>query len=228
MEKYTVIIPAAGVSQRFKHHEHKLLYRGQQAESVIEKTIKIFLEDPFCLTIIIGVNNLVGQFLQERYSKEEKITLVRGQDNRVDTVLACLQETEIKTELTLVHDGARCFLTRTLRDKMITFFHQNNCQVLIPVLPITDTIRMMKDNKVVKTMVREEYVTVQTPQLFKTTILQTAYQCYEKQKRTLSNVIYDDAYLIELFCPEVEIATIAGEQDNRKITYYEDAKFGKY
>ncbi|AGM25619.1 2-C-methyl-D-erythritol 4-phosphate cytidylyltransferase [Spiroplasma syrphidicola EA-1] len=228
MENYTVIIPAAGTSQRFKHQDHKLLYRGQQTERVIEKTIRIFLEDPFCHAIIIGVNDLVGQFLQEHYANEKKITLVKGKDNRADTVLVCLQATEIKTTLTLVHDGARCFLTPTLRDQMVTFFEQNNCQVLIPVLPITDTIRMMKNNKVVKTMIREELVTVQTPQLFKTAILQKAYQCYHQQKTTLPSVIYDDAYLIELFCPEVEITTIVGEQSNQKITYYEDVKFGKY
>ena len=73
---------------------------------------------------------------------------------------------------------------------------------------------MIKDNKVVKTLNREEVVRVQTPQGFKTSLIKTAHN------KAIKNTYTDDSSMVEELNEEVFV--VEGETTNIKFTIKED------
>lgn len=222
MENYTVIIVAAGTSSRFKQKNNKLLYRIKNGETVIEKTLKLFLSDPFCTEIIVGVNDEVLNFLLKKNYKDQRVYFVMGGMERVDTIYNCLSNYKIKNEMVMIHDGIRCFISLDFINKLNQTFCRENYQVLVPILPITETLKNVDNGLVEKTINRDEYFIIQTPQVFKTFLLYKVYDDYFLTKN--KKIIYDDSYLVELFAGKTKIHTILGEKQNIKITYLDDLK----
>ena len=80
---------------------------------------------------------------------------------------------------------------------------------VIPVLPVTDTIKVVRDGVVHSTPVRDELVAVQTPQGFRLDILKDAHA-------TLDVRVTDDAMLVER--AGIEVHVVDGSQRSFKIT----------
>ncbi|WP_425380068.1 IspD/TarI family cytidylyltransferase [Spiroplasma endosymbiont of Stenodema calcarata] len=222
MKNYTAIIVAAGKSSRFKQKNNKLLYKINDTNTIIEKTIALFSNDRFCTEIIVGVNVEVLDFLLTKNYQDQKFHFVIGGSERVDTIYQCLINHNIKNELVMIHDGVRCFTSLDFINKLNQTFCKENYEVLIPMLPITETLKKVTNHLVEKTVNRDEYFTIQTPQIFKTTLLYAVYEQYFCTKN--KKIIYDDSYLVELFSEKTKIHTILGEKQNIKITYPEDLK----
>ncbi|WP_424526570.1 IspD/TarI family cytidylyltransferase [Spiroplasma endosymbiont of Glossina fuscipes fuscipes] len=222
MKNYTAIIVAAGNSSRFKQTNNKLLYKINDTNTVIEKTLALFLSDPFCTEIIVGVNDEILNFLLKKNYQSQKLHFVIGGLERVDTIYHCLINHKIKNEMVMIHDGVRCFVSLDFINKLNQTFSKANYEVLVPMLPITETLKKINNCLVEKTINRDEYFTIQTPQVFKTTLLYNVYDEYFHTKN--KKIIYDDSYLVELFAEKTEIHTILGEKQNIKITYLDDLK----
>ncbi|WHQ37132.1 IspD/TarI family cytidylyltransferase [Spiroplasma sp. SV19] len=222
MKNYTVIIVAGGNSSRFNQKENKLLYKINDTNTVIEKTLALFLSDPFCTEIIVGVNGKILNFLGKKNYQDHRLHFVMGGRERVDTIYHCLINHKIKNEMVMIHDGVRCFVSLNLVNKLNQTFCKKNYEVLIPMLPITEALKKVNNYLVEETINRNEYFTIQTPQVFTTTLLYNVYEEYFRTKN--SKIIYDDSYLVELFAKKTKIHTILGEKQNIKITYPEDLK----
>ena len=82
---------------------------------------------------------------------------------------------------------------------------------------ITDTIKKVQKDRVIKTLTRDDLVAVQTPQAFKTASLRRAYEDYYDKSIT------DEASLLESAGKTVHI--IKGESDNIKVTYPLDLEY---
>ncbi|MBW3057772.1 2-C-methyl-D-erythritol 4-phosphate cytidylyltransferase [Spiroplasma poulsonii] len=222
MKNYTVIIVAAGNSSRFKQKNNKLLYQINDSNTVIEETLALFLSDPFCTEIIFGVNDEILNFLLKKNYQDQRLQFVLGGLERVDTIHHCLTNHKIKNEMVMIHDGVRCFVSLDFINKLNQTFYKENYEVLIPMLPITETLKKVNHCFVEKTINRDEYFTIQTPQVFKTVLLYNVYDEYFRTKN--KKIIYDDSYLVELFAKNTKIHTILGEKQNIKITYFDDLK----
>lgn len=81
---------------------------------------------------------------------------------------------------------------------------------MIPALKITDTIKEISENIVVKTVDRKKYATIQTPQGFDFDLIFYAYKTYGNAD------FYDDSSLIELL--NESVFTVEGEWNNIKVT----------
>jgi 2-C-methyl-D-erythritol 4-phosphate cytidylyltransferase len=92
-------------------------------------------------------------------------------------------------------------------------------KAIIPVIPVKDTIKVVKDNKVKETPKRENLFIVQTPQLFEKNTLFKAYKSKIPKHTT------DDSYLVERL--GLSVKTILGEEKNIKITTPQDIKIAK-
>lgn len=222
MKNYTVIIVAAGNSSRFEQKNNKLLYKINDSKTVIEKTLALFLSDLFCTEIIVGVNDEILKFLLQKNYEDQRLQFVTGGLERVDTIYHCLTNHKIKNEMVMIHDGVRCFVSLDFINKLNQTFCKENYEVLIPRLPITETLKKVKHSLVEKTINRDEYFTIQTPQVFKTALLYNVYDEYFGMKN--KKIIYDDSYLVELLAEKTKIHTILGEKQNIKITYFDDLK----
>lgn len=116
-----------------------------------------------------------------------------------------------------VHDGVRPFVSANLIRSMVEIM-QGGCEALIPVMPITDTLRSI-DPSVVSPD-RSKLVAVQTPQFFQASVLKKAYtQAYD-------TTFTDDASVVERM--GVKVQTIEGERFNIKLTTKEDLALSEY
>lgn len=206
--KYTAIVLASGSSRRASIGYNKIFYKIDNVP-VINLACKNFINDDECEQIIITYSNDEIVKLKELFNSS-KIIYIKGGLTRQESVKNALNA--VKSEYVLIHDGARPFVSNDLINRLVKELESKNA--IIPVINVTDTIKVIKENKVVKTLNRDELKIVQTPQAFKTTLIKKAH---EKATRTY----FDDASLIEEVLKE-DVYVIDGERDNIKLTYKED------
>lgn len=149
-----------------------------------------------------------------------KHTIVEGGFTRFHSVRAALKYVP-EEAIVAVHDGVRPFVGQTLINKMLDYQFDSNIAGVIPVLPVVDSLRKKSYNskgEVTSTtgVNREDYIVVQTPQVFDSTRLKEAYS------RPYSTLFTDDASVME--AAGYHIDTILGDRGNIKITTPEDLK----
>jgi 2-C-methyl-D-erythritol 4-phosphate cytidylyltransferase/2-C-methyl-D-erythritol 2,4-cyclodiphosphate synthase len=144
---------------------------------------------------------------------------VTGGQTRQDSVFSGLLSVPSSVNAVLIHDAARPFLTPKLVQMTINALSQG-ARAVIPVIPITDTIKQVFGHKLT-TLPREHLVRVQTPQGFALpTILQAHHLAREQDLECT-----DDAGLCENMGEDIEM--IVGEDTNIKITTPQDLMFLK-
>ncbi len=198
-----LIILAAGEGRRFSTSSPKQFLEVRNLETLFLNVYKWF-DLKF-----LGIENIflvLPEIDFDKHSKRYKdffdLTTVKGGKSRGESVFNALKHSKSKN--IIIHDGARPFFTKKL---IINMFKNFNNKALIPITLITDTIKT-KNNDLLKTLDRNDYFLVQTPQFFNTELIRSAY---EKNK----DVNFDDSQLIEEYC---QIDVIEGEWNNIKIT----------
>lgn len=135
--------------------------------------------------------------------------VVEGGAERPDSVLAALNAAG-SPKFVLVHDAARP-LTPPEQVRRVVAALREGMRAVIPVLPVTDTIKAVDANGVVLgTPERAGLRAVQTPQGFDADLLRRAYQ------RFGDSPVTDDASLVENLGTPVH--TVAGDTLAFKIT----------
>ncbi len=209
--KYSAIVLCAGSGKRMELGYNKVLYKLGD-KTVYEKTMELFLEDSRCEQIIVVTKaEERGQF--EELIKSERLMFVSGGQERQDSVLNGLSQ--VSQDHVLIHDGARPFVPKKCIDDILaTLTTKDACLLMVPV---KDTIKEVKDGKVVKTMERAKLYQAQTPQAFKTELIK---KCYLKGKDAAFQAT-DDASLVEEFS-DSEVHVVKGSYENIKLTTIED------
>ena len=118
-------------------------------------------------------------------------------------------------EIVVIHDGVRPFVSVKLIRDMLA--EMQKCRALIPVLPISDTLRWKDSSR--SGPDRGSLLAVQTPQMFLSEDLKKAYGQAYKTSFT------DDASVAQE--AGIEICCFPGEKRNIKITTPEDLCLGK-
>lgn len=139
-------------------------------------------------------------------------TCLVGGDTRYASVKIGFHWICDKVDAVLIHDGARGFITPALIEQVIQAGKTH--KAVIPVRPISDTIKEVHQNRVVKTLNRDRLVQVQTPQFFNCNLLKTAYE------HTHSPFVTDESAVIEQLGEPV--FTVPGDPYNIKVTYPQD------
>ena len=115
----------------------------------------------------------------------------------------------------LIHDGVRPLVSSSLIDRVIAGL--KGVDGCIPVLEVTDTLKMARNGMVVETIPREGLYQVQTPQAF---VTKTLLEAHEKALKEGSLLFTDDSALLESAGKLVRI--VEGDPLNVKITFKED------
>ncbi|MFH1654271.1 MAG: 2-C-methyl-D-erythritol 4-phosphate cytidylyltransferase [Pseudomonadota bacterium] len=151
----------------------------------------------------------------ERYDYPKSWRIVAGGEKRQDTVKNALDLLPNETEIVLIHDGVRPFITTEMIETSIECAKMNDaCLIASKVIP---TIKEVDENgEVVRTIDRQRLWEAQTPQTFKKSLLLQAMQsaCDDNFYGT------DEASLFERIGKKVFI--IEGNATNIKITRPED------
>lgn len=133
--------------------------------------------------------------------------VVAGGATRSESVRAGLAAVPPDAAIVVVHDGPRPVASRELFASVIDAV-RSGADGAIPGLPMTDTVKRVRDGVVVETLVRSELFAVQTPQAFEAAVLRRAHA--ELPEAT------DDASVVEAVGGRVVV--VPGEPTNRKIT----------
>lgn len=209
---YSAIILCAGSGKRTGLGYNKMFYQ-LQGETVYEKTVNVFLHDKRCEEIIIVCKKEEQSHFKKLLNKK-CMKFVEGGKERQDSVYEGLKH--VTSNYVMIHDGARPFVKKDLLDRLVEGMEEH--KAVLAMVPCKDTIKRVKEGKVVETLIRSELMQAQTPQAFDTVLIKNAY------KEAIENNIQatDDASMLELQGKEVYV--VEGDYDNIKITTKEDLK----
>ena len=139
------------------------------------------------------------------------VSVCEGGDRRQDSVRLGLERLA-ECDFVTVHDGARPFIDRQLVKRGITAAQANGAAVA--AVPVKDTVKLSDDGEIVsETLPRERLWSVQTPQIFSTSLLQEAHQ-------RVTEMVTDDASMVEAIGHPVRL--FFGSYYNIKVTTPED------
>jgi 2-C-methyl-D-erythritol 4-phosphate cytidylyltransferase len=127
-----------------------------------------------------------------------------------------LQAAPASARVILVHDAVRPFLTRALIDTLIAAAERDGAAIC--ALPVSETVKRVRDGLVEGTVDREGLWTVQTPQAFRAAVLREAH---DKARRD-GFVATDEAMLVERLGHPVRV--VPGLPENVKITTPDDLR----
>lgn len=138
----------------------------------------------------------------------QRVRIVIGGDERSDSVRAAL-DAVTGADVVLVHDAARCLVPASVIRSVVEGVRAGHGAV-VPVLPVTDTVKQVDDSGVViATVDRTALRVVQTPQGFDAGLLRRAYAAAD-------GAATDDAGLVERLGEPV--TTVPGHPHAFKIT----------
>ena len=119
----------------------------------------------------------------------------------------------------LVHDAARPLVSAEIIAAVASAAAEHGAA--LPVLPIVDTVKRVRDGRAESTLDRSELFAAQTPQGFRLDVLIRAYADAESAGLTLT----DEAQAVERLGGPV--AAVAGAARNRKLTTPEDLRWAE-
>jgi len=101
------------------------------------------------------------------------VSCVAGGETRAESVRAGVAEVGQDAAVLLVHDAARPVLPEEVLERVLTALNEG-WDGAVPVLPLVDTVKRVRDSQVVETLPRGELVAAQTPQAFVAPVLREA------------------------------------------------------
>lgn len=148
------------------------------------------------------------------YGITKPVKIVRGGESRLESVYLASLECREDAAFLAVHDGARPLATAELIDRTIALAHRTNAAA--PAVPVKDTVKIVRDGRIVSTPPREELRAIQTPQVFDAALLRAALE----NARLAGEVVTDDCSAVEKLGKEIYLTD--GLYENIKITTPED------
>lgn len=208
--KTSAIITSGGASIRFG--SNKLLEKIGEF-SVIETTILKFI-DLVDEIVIPTHDDIKDHILNSKTLKpyQNKIKFAPYGETRQKSVFFGLQNCS-NPDIVLIHDGARPFIEKNIIKKAIEKTIEKKA-VLVGVMAI-DTIKKVKDGKIIETLDRNEIFHAQTPQCFDFKLIKKIHEHFKDTPD-----FTDDCAMAEIY--GVEIYTLEGSKNNIKITTKED------
>ena len=171
------MIPSAGSGSRLPGDAPKQ-YRRLLGESVVQHTVRAFLQTPRIASVSVVVQADDGAAAGSLQPDPRLHLVLRGGATRAHSVLggleALLEAGAPPDDWALVHDAARCCITPELIDRLIDACLEDDVGGLL-ALPLPDTLKVADSaGRVACTEPREGRWLAQTPQMFRIGALREA------------------------------------------------------
>lgn len=223
------IVPAAGLGRRFGSAEGKTFVALKEVPLLVHTLSRLQSED--AITEIIPVlreQDIKGAAaLVKTYQLSKIRHFVQGGPERQDSIYNALtflgnERTEgLETSLVLIHDGVRPVIPEGTVRLLVQGLE--NADGAIPGIPPKDTLKKIgSGGLVLSTIDREEIRAVQTPQLFRFSVIKKAYDLAYRDHFYAT----DDAALVERMGGTVTV--IDGSPSNIKVTTQDDLQMVEY
>ena len=207
---YSVVIVAAGKGSRMGLGYNKVYYKLDDEKTVIEETISKF-DDDRCKQVIVVCD--IQDFVSRVGLKCKKIVLAKGGITRQESVYNGLKA--VSSDVVLIHDGARPFVSKKCIDDVL--LAMGNHDAAFVCVKVKDTIKVVREGKVIDTIDRDSLRSAQTPQAFKT---EKILECF-KNAMIDGFTGTDDCSVFEKYS-DSEIIEVEGDYNNIKLTTVED------
>jgi 2-C-methyl-D-erythritol 4-phosphate cytidylyltransferase len=229
MNKITAIVPAAGLGTRMGAETPKQFLQLDGVSILVHSLRKLasceLVTELIVATRAEEVSKLEEQLRPEKF--RQTLRVVKGGDTRQESVAAALKQVADGTEIVLVHDAVRPFVTREQIARVIE--EARSCGAAILGIPAMDTVKEVKRTSlpedvalITMTIPRERVVMAQTPQAFRTQILKDAFARAETDGVNAS----DEAGIVERLGQEVHV--VLGSERNIKITRPADMELANF
>jgi 2-C-methyl-D-erythritol 4-phosphate cytidylyltransferase len=216
------IIAAAGQGTRMAGKRPKQ-FLELAGTPIIFHTLKAFERCEAINEIIVVVAAVERAWFESRvedYGVQKIRAVVDGGATRAESVLHGLQAAaERGADIVAVHDAVRPFVTSEEIARTLTAARFGGAAILVSA-PV-DTIKEIKEARVVRTLRRADLRNALTPQCFTYELLRQAYQAVD----VLDPELTDESSLVERL--GVKIAIVEGNGHNIKITRPEDILIGE-
>ncbi|MDR2822093.1 MAG: 2-C-methyl-D-erythritol 2,4-cyclodiphosphate synthase [Acholeplasmatales bacterium] len=202
----TVVILAAGKSERFKKNKNKVLY-PLLGKPIYQYSLDLFLNIGFNVVIVANPNDL--HYFE---NLPENVIVVGGGNTRTQSVKNGLDF--VNSEFVYIHDAARPLINIGLINQLIKKL--SNYDAAYISSPIRNAIKT-KDTS--QTILKTNFHFSETPQAFRTSKLKNAYYLLPE------NISYDDDISVyKNIFPEESIGIVENLDENLKLTYSQDIK----
>ena len=219
MSRIAVILVAAGDGARLGAGIPKALVKVAD-KTLLEHALENILQVKGLVQVVVASHeNRVSEFetiANEFVRGKVDLKFTPGGLSRQGSIANALKEVA-DADVVLVHDAARCFAPASLFERVANAVIENGFGV-VPVLPVADTIKQVKQDVVLATVDRDELRVAQTPQGFLKDKLVKAYASVDAD-------FTDDASLMQS-TGEV-ISAVLGDTMAFKITVQADLEYAE-
>jgi 2-C-methyl-D-erythritol 4-phosphate cytidylyltransferase len=229
MNRIAAILPAAGLGTRMGAEKPKQFLELDGVPIWILSLRRIascpLVTDIFIATRGDGIQKLEERIREEKF--QQPVRVVKGGDSRQESVSQALQHVPADTELILVHDAVRPFVTVEQITRVISEARRTRAAIL--AIPAMDTVKEVKRASlpedvalITVTIPRERIVLAQTPQVFEAALLKDAFARAEADGVSAS----DEAGLLERM--GIDVYVVQGSERNIKITKPTDMDLARF
>jgi len=223
--KTVAIVPAGGAGKRFNKNkaDTKKQFIELKGIPILARTLTSLSKAPQIDEIIVvvppGEIDYTKIEIVEKYKIPKVSAIVGGGDTRQESMVIGLGYVPGDTELVVVHDGVRPFVTQKMIGDVTKAAGESGAAITA-IRPF-DTVKTVKGEYVQNTLKRDGIALAQTPQCFRYAILKNAVNKARAEKFTGT----DEAGLVELM--GVKALLVEGSSANIKITSQEDLKLAE-
>jgi 2-C-methyl-D-erythritol 4-phosphate cytidylyltransferase len=229
MSRIAAIIPAAGLGTRMGADVPKQFLELDGVPLVIFTLRRLAasaaITDFFIATRAEDVVSLQDKVAKAGIGRPARV--LHGGDTRQQSVANALAQADPSTELVLVHDAVRPFVTAEQVDRVLAEARARGAAIL--GIPAIDTVKEVKRSSLPEDMAlisatipRERIVLAQTPQAFSYALIRDAFRKAAQDEVSGS----DEAQIVERFGHDVFV--VVGSPRNLKITRPSDMELAGF
>jgi 2-C-methyl-D-erythritol 4-phosphate cytidylyltransferase len=229
MTRIAAIIPAAGLGTRMGAETPKQFLELDGMPLVVYTLRRLSacssITDFFISTRTDDIVSLQDKVAKAALGRSARV--IHGGDTRQQSVANALGQVDPATEIVLVHDAVRPFVTLEQIERVIAEARARGAAIL--GIPAIDTVKEVKRASlpqdvalITSTIPRERIVLAQTPQAFSYALLRDAFRKAQQDGVTAS----DESALVERFGHDVFV--VLGSERNLKITRPADMDLARF
>ena len=219
---FSVILPAAGKSSRFRDPHYKKPFAPLGNQPVWQHSAQFFSQRKDVRQVILVIAEEDQETFRNKFAGNAAllgVEVVLGGAERYESVRKALDRVDDKAEFIAVHDAARPCIAEVWVDRVFAAAQADDAAIL--AIPVRGSLKRSDEGKKIAASVsREGLWEAQTPQVFRRELLLEAYAQRAGVPAT------DDAQLVENLGHPVTL--VEGSPLNLKITSREDLRLAKH
>jgi len=210
-ERAVAVIVAAGAGSRLGGDEPKALLTIGGRPLVAVAVQRALASSSIASVVVAAPPGFEAKIREVLAPSAASTVVVTGGATRQRSVAAGLGAVDAQADVVVVHDAARPFASTELFTAVVDAV-MAGADAAVPVLPLVDTVKRVRDGSIVGTEPRGELALAQTPQACRIQLLRDGLAKAEESGLDFT----DDAGLLEW--SGASVRTVAGEPGNFKIT----------